>query len=56
MGEKIMKLSLEPHKSTEIKAPFRFLKETEMGESVELYLEKDRRSYGLCFAHLSRRG
>lgn len=54
MGEKILTLSLEPHKSTEIKAPFRFLKETEMGESVELYLEKDGEVMG--FASLTSPG
>lgn len=41
VAEKTLKVSLAPHKSTEIKVPFRLSKETELGEYVNLYLEKN---------------
>lgn len=54
VAEKTLKVSLAPHKSTEIKVPFRLSKETEYGEYVNLYLEKDGEVKG--FASLSSGG
>lgn len=41
VGERKEKISLAPHKKTEIKVPFKLSKETEYGEYVNIYLEKD---------------
>lgn len=54
LDEKEMKVEAEPHKSVEIKVPFKLSKETEYGEYVNVYLEKN--GNNVAFASLSANG